>query len=268
MLYICLDKNICCPFLVEQNRSRLESVWKLTSPVPLLPGVLGSFWSSRKSHLTDGSDVPLPCLWNVVICLRLINSHRSPRWLTKDAARTDIPACFRSSTHAQSQGFPLSRGGKGLQYHLLWSEGGARLEGLFQTLPDLGLDGKSGRACWSPRAGSPSGSGRSPRPRILDGSCFQYEALLPKHFILCPHECVFATENAQTVALKGWSLVELFASVEENNEDDSFGLKTRPQWLPIKKNKRGIKSQDHLATQAGKDWNKGVLCAASLMVFA
>lgn len=30
------------------------------------------------------------------------------RQATKDAARTHIPACFRSSTQAQSQGFPLS----------------------------------------------------------------------------------------------------------------------------------------------------------------
>lgn len=123
----------------------------------------------------------------------------------------------------------------------------------FKTLPDLGFDGKSGRARWPPRAGSPSGSGRSPRPCVFDGSCFQYEALLLQHFILCPHECVFATESAQTVVLKGGSLAELFTGVEENNEDDSCGMKTRPQWLPIKKNKRGIKSQDYLTTQAGKD---------------
>lgn len=66
---------------------------------------------------------------------------RSPRLLTKDAARTHIPVCFRSSTQAQSQGFPLSEGGKGLQYHLLWSEGVARPEELFQTFPDLGFMG-------------------------------------------------------------------------------------------------------------------------------
>lgn len=215
MLYIWLDKNICCSFLVEQSRSRLESVWKLTSPVPLLPGAHGNFWSSRKLH----PDWRLRCAASVPV------KHRSPRWLTKDAARTDIPACFRSSTHAQSQGFPLSQGGKGLQYHLLWSEGGTRLEGLFQTLPDLGFDGKSGRAWWPPRAGSPSGSGRSSRPCIFHGSCFQYEPLLLKHFILSPHERVSPTQNARTVVLKGWSLAERFAGVEENNEDDSSGLK-------------------------------------------
>lgn len=44
------NRNICCQFLVQQNHSRLESDWKLTSPVPLLPGVHGSFWSSRKIH--------------------------------------------------------------------------------------------------------------------------------------------------------------------------------------------------------------------------
>lgn len=150
MLYVCLDKNICCPFLVEQNRSRLESVRKSRSPVPLLHG---SFWSSRKIHLTDGSDVPLPCPWNIVI--RLINSHRSPRRLTKDAARTDIPACFRSSTHAQSQGFPLSRGGKGLQYHLLWSEGGARLEGTLSNVARF-------RFWWEVRASALAAEGWKP----------------------------------------------------------------------------------------------------------
>lgn len=67
-------------------------------------------------------------------------SDRSPRLLTKDASRTNIPVCFRSSTQAQSPGFPLSEGGKGLQYHLLWSEGVA-LEELFQTFPDLGFMG-------------------------------------------------------------------------------------------------------------------------------
>lgn len=54
-----------------------------------------------------------------------------PRLLKEDAARTHIPACFRSSTQAQSQGFPpfswckniIKVAGR-LQYHLLWDEGG------------------------------------------------------------------------------------------------------------------------------------------------
>lgn len=59
-----------------------------------------------------------------------------PCLFTKDAARTHIPVCFRSSTQAQSQGFPLSdRVKKGYNITSFCSERGAgwvlaRAEGL------------------------------------------------------------------------------------------------------------------------------------------
>lgn len=133
-------------------------------------------------------------------------SDRSPRLLTKDAARTHIPVCFRSSTQAQSQGFPLSEGEKGLQYHLLWSEGDARLEGPFQTFPDLSfMASQDVRVVL--RAGSPSGSGRSRWPSIAEGSCFQYELFIARTLrVFAAFSPMETGPGAQTAVLKGCSL--------------------------------------------------------------
>lgn len=83
-----------------------------------------------------------------------------PRLFSEDAARTHIPACFRSSTQAQSQGFPpFSRWKKGLQYHLLQGEGGPGwVEGLLSlsagNISWLWFQGKSAsRSLWLPGLG-------------------------------------------------------------------------------------------------------------------
>lgn len=173
-------------------QSGTRTSWSVTSPVVVLPGAQVNLWSSRKIkpgwRLWCGASVP------VKHSVLFASDKQSPRLLTKDAARTDIPVCFRSSTQAQSQGFPLSEGGKELQYHLLWSEGDVRLEGLFQTFPDLGFS-------WEVSVSVLSWPAEGWKPvRFWDGadsfpssisSCLHSEALLHKHFLLCGHGCVF-----------------------------------------------------------------------------
>lgn len=102
-----LNRNICCPIMVEWTQNTL-SVWKVTSPVVVLPGAQGNLWSSRKIkpgwRLWCGASMP------VKHSELFASDKQSSRLLTKDAARTDIPVCFRSSTQAQSQGFsPFQR---------------------------------------------------------------------------------------------------------------------------------------------------------------
>lgn len=82
--------------------------------------------------------------------------HLGRRLFREDAARTHIPACFRSSTQAQSQGFPpFSWWKKGLQYHLLQGEGGPGwVEGLLSLISWLRFQGKSAsRSAWLPGSG-------------------------------------------------------------------------------------------------------------------
>lgn len=194
MLYVCLDKNICCPFLVEQNRSRLESVRKSRSPVPLLPATRKLLVQQK-----DPPDWRLRCAPSVPVKHCDPSDKQPPEpALTHKRCGPDRHSSLLPLQHTRSiPGISPFTGWKRatISPPLEW---GRRPAGgnSFKTLPDLGFDGKSGRARWPPRAGSPSGSGRSPRPCVFDGSCFQYEALLLKHFILCLHECVFATENA------------------------------------------------------------------------
>lgn len=75
----------------------------------------------KKRGLIDRYKVVVAGGWNILSCLllhRLIHRGQrdfgaGPFTATKDVARTHIPVCFRSSTQAQSQGFPLSMGEKG-----------------------------------------------------------------------------------------------------------------------------------------------------------
>lgn len=105
--------------------------------------------------MIDGPEVPATCGPNLSDLFASSQSDKQrdcgPCLFTKDAARTHIPVCFRSSTQAQSQGFPLSdRVKKGynitsfaVSEGLVWSSFGRRdsCHSLFETFPDGGFMG-------------------------------------------------------------------------------------------------------------------------------
>lgn len=95
--------------LIRNNRPqvpgwRLHSVWEVIDRCKVWMKHFGLFASSHSDKQRTER-------------VRPASIHGLGR-ATKDAARTHIPVCFRSSTQAQSQGFPLSTGGRKRGYNI------------------------------------------------------------------------------------------------------------------------------------------------------
>lgn len=261
-----LSQNICCPFLVEQNRSRLESVWKLTSPVPLLPGVHGSFGSNRKIH----PDRRLRCAASLEhFDLSACDKQPSEPALTHKRCGPDRHSSLLPLQHTRSiPGISPFTGWKRatISPPLEW---GRRPAG--GTLPSVAWL----RLWWEVRASvlaaegwKPVRSWEEPAALRLPWQLFPRWGFIAQTFHFVPARVCFCHRERTNSGAKRL----VISTTLRQRGGEQWGRLLRGEdahsGFLLKKIKRGIKSQDYLTTQAGKDWNKGVLCAASLMVFA
>lgn len=151
-----------------------------------------TFGPAEKSNLADGSDVALPCSGGILICLLLIN--RVHVYSQKIRPGQTFQSASAPAHKLNPRDFPFQRVEKSYNITSFGVREMPRLEGLFQTFPDLGFS-------WEVSVSVLSWAAEGWKPvRFWDGAdsvpssisrCLHYEALLRKHSVLCGHGCVF-----------------------------------------------------------------------------